>query len=865
MTAPGPGRGGGSVRYCAVGWPVDPTAASTIRSYLDAVAEVLDRTVGGPQHLGAETAGAPPTLVAFPEHTGLTAMFVGSRGEEARGQLAAGAGTMEVFTALAIGYGEVLGHVASRFPGVTSAGRLLHLACTDVVVRTLVEGFAELAARRGVWLTVGAALPGWRSVPVETLDADVAALLLGPDHADAATVHVPTGAEVRNRNLVISPDEGLVAVHDKVALVPLEADADEGLGLSAAGLSEVEVVDLPVGRIGTVISKDAWMPDVNDRLDQLGAEILLQPEAFDRWALVDRQPPSDRGDEDASPADGGLVDLWPPDKFQRGGWWMVQRHPSFRANVTPMLVGHLGALSFDGQPLIAVPAPGGRRHLGLLGQPADEGWAAVGPWGGSDEHPEALADPARRATFEAGARRRTSGDRPTQTGGASIVCAEVHLPPRPATNVSVHWMSAPRRSREVTQGLPEAGGPAGRDTVQLVPDLSAAGQEVWLAWIEADADGRQALTVASGDGERWTVITPPRAAWVAARRWRPRIVASDDRVLCLHLGVPRDSWDLLLIAASRAHLARNDAAGSVGWTDPVRVDDAHDHTGVLRERLHDAPVLTRVGGQLLAVWSDLRWPWVFPQVRAAWSDDDGTTWSPSFRVDGGPLHGQPDPLQPRSPHETLGQTCPAVTVTGEAVLVVWQERGSVGAPTLRLARLEGDRRSSHPFPRRAPEPPRTGDDGDDAGRVARPAIVAVGDTVWLVRERWLTSGGAMLEVACSGDGGRTWRPWEVVDASRPTGVTQRYATLVPVDREYAHLVFEDDRGGTSQVVAVTLGAEGAVTAPVRLDDTPSGAHARVPTAARAGDHLVVVWQDTRGATERLRSVRLPLDRRDASR
>lgn len=821
MTAPGPGRGGGSVRYCAVGWPVDPTAASTLQSYLDAVAEVLDRTVGDPQHLGAETAGAPPTLVAFPEHTGLTAMFVGSRGEEARGQLAAGAGTMEVFTALAIGYGEVLGHVASRFPGVTSAGRLLHLACTDVVVRTLVEGFAELAARRGVWLTVGAALPGWRSVPVETLDADVAALLLGPDHADAATVHVPTGAEVRNRNLVISPDEGLVAVHDKVALVPLEADADEGLGLSAAGLSEVEVVDLPVGRIGTVISKDAWMPDVNERLDQLGAEVLVQPEAYDRWARPDREPGT------------GRQDLWPPDKLQRGGWWMLRRHRSLAVNVTPVLRGGFADGPFDGQPLVATADPGPGPRPGLLGQPDDVGWAAVGGWPGPDlsDAPDVPGPVPARPTDPAAA-RRTAARRDVARPCDDLVVATVRLPDRPARAP----LPAP-----VAVSRPVAAGTTG---LQLVPDLVVDADAAWLAWVSVGGrcSGVQA--------QRWdaAVDAPPLAVATTdgpgsdptSRRWRPRLAPGPTGPVCLHLGFGLGSWDLLAAFVSGGH-------------PPVRVDDAELDPGVLRERGHDAPRLVRHGEDLVAVWSDLRWPLVLPQVRLARSGDGGRTWSATRRVDGGPDRGQQDPLAGRSPAETRGQTAPAAVVVPDGLLVVWQELGPEGTPAIHGVRLRAD----------VPLGPVLRLDGGQ-GPAYRPAVAAVGDTVWLVFEDAGAHGGLQLRV--SHDGGATFSPVRPLDPSHPPGGQQRAAVVVPPlvagmgrtgSRLAATVVFEDHRGGAPAVLAIDVDDGGALGPVRRIDDAPPGAMARAPAAARQDGLLLVAWQDTRDGPDRLRCTAVP--------
>lgn len=788
-----------TVRICAVGLAIDATRTSTVSHFLDTIAARLDDEVRRHPHA--------PTLVSYPEHTGLAAMLVGPRAEQARQRLREGGATLDVLMALAVGYGEVLGHEAERFPEARSAGQLLHLACADVVVRTLVDGFSGLAAERGLWLSVGAALPDWERAAADD---------------PFGRSYVASSPRVRNRNLLISPDDGLVTVHDKVYLVPTEADHEQGLGLHPASLAEVAVAELPVGRLGTVISKDAWMPDVNERLDQLGAQLLVQPEAFDRWGLVDR--------------DGEVADLWPPDKFQRSGWWMVQRHPSLRASVAPMLLGHLGELSFDGQPLIAVPSPAGRPGLGLLGQPADRGWAAVGPWAGVDGE---LADPDGRARFEAAARRRAPGSGDPSEGVVSeaTVWADVILPDRPPPTASV---ARPARLPASVEVAPQpAAGP-----VQLVPDLTSDGDAIWLTWIAAapeDARGpqTQAVHLARWRAHGW--IAPVRLSPgpetdaegpVADRRWRPRVAVHDDQPVVLHLGFPNDNWEMLC--------SRHDGAD-------VRVDDAHDRGGVLRERLHDAPVLRTVGDRLLAVWSDLRWPWVLPQLRAAWSDDGGLSWSGSVRVDGGSLDGQPDPLAPRSPDETSGQTAPTVALVSDEVLVAWQERDRDGCPVIRFG-----------GPGRIPSTLAVGEGGE---RVARPALLAMGSRVWLVWERWEATGGAALLARCSEDGGGSWSvPWSV-DPTRPTGVTQRNATLLASGAPDAPvlLVAEDDRHGTRGVVAATIGAQGADGRPIRLDDAPAGTDALAPTATVAGHHLVVAWQDTRDGADRLRTLRAALD------
>jgi hypothetical protein len=812
------------VRLVAVGLRLDPARVVDHAAFAASLASSLDAGLD-PADLAADV----PTLVAFPEHTGLLAMLVGARGEAARRALTSGGNTVDALTALAVAYGDQLGDCARRFPDVDSPGQLLHLALTDTVVEVLSATFASLARDRGVWISVGAALPDWERVTGAPVTA-----LRGPDATDGHAYRATTPA-VRNRDLIFGPDGVLVAVQDKAYLVPMERDRAGGLGLDAVAVDQVEVVDLPLGRLGSVISKDAWMVDVNDRLDQLGAQVLVQPEAFDRWEEVDR----------AVGEDGEVVaDLWPPDKLQRGGWWMVQRHPSPVANVTPVLLGALGDLRFDGQPLIAVPAPAGVPGLGLLGQPPDHGWAAVGRWWRDPRAPHRLADPSLRAEVGSLAPAPTALDRTTgvttgeplpprvEEDADVIVWADVFVPDQPSP--------APRLARPPDLPPSEEVAAAGTG---LVPDLAVVDGVPVLAVVAGDHAGQQEIVVVRRREDGWSEPVPVAPAPAGTpppfgRQWRPRLVAAGTGLVCLHLGFRAESWDLF----SSVHTDR-------GWSPPTRVDDAHRDRGVLRERGHDAPALVAAAdGALVAVWSDLRWPWVLPQVRVARSEDGGRSWSPSRRLDGGSLVGQPDPLAPRHPEETLGQTAPAIAVTAEGLVIAWQARAPGTAATTWWVTGSGDGSWSPPC--------RIEKGGSDVPARWRPALAAAGRTCWLVEEVVAPEGGSRLELRVSADAGQRWSAAVPLDPRRPPAVTQRRATLVATGTGGAVVVFEDDRTGRSGVHAVLVDDRGRVGALRRLDDAPG--HARAPAAVRWGATLLVAWQDTRGAHERVRALKVPL-------
>jgi hypothetical protein len=771
------------VRLAAVGLRFDGSRVATRAAFAASIRATLDQ-------LPPAGAGAT-TMVTFPEHTGLLAMLGGDAGASARAALARGADSLTALTALAGAYGDQLGHYARTFPTVDSPGRLLHLATTDTVVHLLVGTFAEVARERQLWLTVGAALPAWERVT----GASVAELMArASDHTDVATrafAYAATTSSVRNRNLVFAPDGELVAVQDKAYLVPMERDAAGGLGLDAVAVDDVAVAELPFARLASVISKDAWMVDVNDRLDQLGAQLLVQPEAFDRWDEVDQGP---------GPDGGPVTDLWPPDKFQRGGWWMVQRHPSFLANVAPVLLGALGELRFDGQPTVAVPAPAGAPGLGLHGQPPDEGWAAVGPW---------WRDP------------RAADD------GDVLAWADLELPERP--------QPSPAAAR-----LPGAGPstPVVDQGSLLAPHLMSDGRHCLLTAVAGGREGEQQVVVARSEGARWGDPVPVAPAPSATpspfdRQWRPQlVVAQDGAPVCVYLGFPDESWDVFAAVG-----------GDRGWGPPQRVDDADRLAGVLRERGHDTPVVIRDGADLVVVWSDLRWPWVLPQVRAARSTDDGRSWSASVRLDGGPTDAAGVPHGERSPAETLGQTATAAASTGEGLVVAWQERVRGLGPRTWIVRQDGGGWSA---PIRPP--------GDVEGPRWRPAIAGLGSSVWLVEEVASPDGGARLDLRYSRDAGRTWSEPVPLDPDRCAGSTQRRAVVVPVEADGAVVVFEDDRAGRARIHASCVEAGEPRGASWRIDDAPEEADARAPTAVRRGDQLVVAWQDTRGGHERVRSL-----------
>ena len=810
---PVPRPAGATVRLIATAYRQEPSRAASLATYRAS----LDRLFA--TDVAPLRAADHPTLVVLPEDLGLTAAVVGPRGEEARAQLEAGASPADALVALMAPWASAIEHYLARFPAVDSPGQLLLLALTDPLARAVVETARDLARRHDVYVVTSAAIAAHAPAGHDSATLEA----LREPTADDATVYEATGPEVRNRAYWFAPDGRLLAIHDKAYLVPLERDRAQGLGLGHAGLDEVAVVDLPFGAAGTVISKDAWMPDVADRLDQLGAALLAQPEAFDRWG---------------APGD----DLWAPDKLQRSGWLLAQTQPGLAGVAASMLTGNLGDAVFDGQPLVAVPGPGAAP--GLLGQAPAAGWAAVGPWDARPEAPAELCDPQRRGEFADHAARLAagSGDDAENAYAEGAVGADVVVPQGARRGAD------PDRAAPLLDGTPEPSvAVAPPDAAPLRPALAIVGERVWCAWVDL-AKGRQAVTVSSSpDGRTWSLperVAPPAPdAGQHGRQWAPTLAAAGASPLVAWLDFGAESWDLY------ASIATGDR-----WGPPLRVDDADTTPGTSRERGHRDPVAVSVDDAAVVAWADVRWPWINPCVRWARLEAGAPLAFPTGRLDGVPVGGaERNPLRPPSPQETRAQRHPSLAATPDGMVAVWQEPDeagvsavwcTAGADTLATTspvRLAGGAGSA----------PHMG-----AAEVVlgawRPRALGLGDDVWVVWEEDTAEGGRHLRARRSPDRGHTWMAPRPVDGSAPAAAVQRSAALVPAGGG-AGVVFTDDRDGRERIVAARLGRDGP---PERIDDAPADAEARAPAAVAALDGgVVVVWQDTREGPEHVRAGR----------
>jgi predicted amidohydrolase len=238
-----------------------------------------------------------PALVVFPEDIGLGLVFTNDFSSILDCTKIAQAGVI-----LAARYMLAVGRWKMR--GAISLNAALVKTLSDNhIERIYRETFSRLAKEFGVYLCAG-------SAPI------------APDLARAT---------VYNLSYLFAPDGSLILSQPKTHL--LEQEAKNGLGLTAARESELQVVSLPFCKLGIAVCYDAFFPSVIERLRNLGADVLVQP-SFNP-CVWSREQELD---------------------WKNGLWKAVQSAPGFRAGINPMMVGGLFDIQGEGVSSIVAPA-----------------------------------------------------------------------------------------------------------------------------------------------------------------------------------------------------------------------------------------------------------------------------------------------------------------------------------------------------------------------------------------------------------------------------------------------------------------------------------------------------------------------------
>jgi hypothetical protein len=671
------------VRIFAVGHKQQVADATTYQAFRDKMAAMMDAAFPGrstlvqagvddvASHLAPVDPSAPPNaLVVFPEDTGLLAAFIGTRGASARTQTNA---TLAIVNLL-VTYNPQIAYYQSKFAGQPLV-RYLVLALTDTFYRATYETFRDLAITHGVYLAVGANMAPARRVE-ESEDPSLVATLRDPDEPGRAYAYEAVAPFAPNTTFVFTP-QGDVLTPDgqggtlrapsetggtvggstsKAYLVPIEEPPPgnaAGLSLSFNPVRDQEVLDTPVGRLAIVISKDAWMVDVNDRFVAKGANVILQPEAFDSWAFTTTE--------------------WSPDVFREGGFNNLQKNPEWLVNVDPSLTGNLFEITFDGQTTIL-----GRKHKAdpgplssdnaWIGQNPDTAFLAVAPWIVPDP---GIANPsmtlaARRAALVAeGVLLRPGSGTPCPTPlsvGAcengyreSVMWADVDVPTGATTSV-------PDPTRALPPGFGaaiRASGPEDVPVAQHAPRIAARGRHVYVVWYE-DVGAGSAIRLAVSHDAGLT-FQPPIAVSDnlpgSVTELNPAIAVRGGRVFVVWQEFARLRDD----DAGRIMMARFSARPrKVGFD--VRVDDV-DGVGKWM------PTIAFAGSKPIVAWIDERDPGPegepLEHVYAARGLTGGVAFAPAVRIDAG------DPV-PLSTHVD-NKWGPAIAANKKQVLAAWAD------------------------------------------------------------------------------------------------------------------------------------------------------------------------------------------------
>ncbi|MFL5894257.1 MAG: hypothetical protein ACJ76Z_03975 [Thermoleophilaceae bacterium] len=593
-------------------------------------------------------------LILLPEDTGLWTAFTGRRGDAARssGSLPGAVGALLAdYSPQATYYSQKYPTAAGRAPQV----RLLALALTDTFGRVAVETFSEMAAKYHVWLEAGVDMAqSWQVVcsggahpprqPCDEENPGKVAALGDPDEPDRGYAYEATSPDASNMALVFDPSGHLVSKQVKTYLTPIELGEAEGQsaaldlvpGSITTGLSAVPT---PVGTLGFVTSKDAWMPDVVDRLEEEHVDVLVQPEFF-------------VGDLATT------TGMWAADTLKASGYNDLLRHPGFEAMALPSMVGNVFDFSADQQTQIAERPVKGGGGAWLIGQPPAPGLTGVTPW--------VVPDPLQRGEPFPQRRKRLGEAGKKLAPGSGAKCADP-AKPAPCENGHVEtvlWRDVAvgtppfRRFRGKRlhtsfshgRALDNGRGPERNATV------AAAGRFVVVAFERTERGlDRVELAISRDGGRRWSRPAEPDARRSGDQRWPAVAVDATGRVAVAWTAGSGPTPGVLF---AQARVGRSATAFSA----PRPIDlEAPIGAAQWKPALAYGP-----GGVLHAAFVDARATSLdagLPQAGIYYTAIGPDGQSPVVRIDQGP----PDALSSKLDNSWS----PALSVRGSDVFVTW--------------------------------------------------------------------------------------------------------------------------------------------------------------------------------------------------
>lgn len=446
------------------------TFAASFRRHLESVNDCLS--------------DSKPNLLLFPEDSGLVAWFIGRQGLLGRGS----GDSAGAFNALYAQVYKSADAYRRRFPGI-SAARALTLALSDRAWRAMDQTFGAIAKDSKSWVVTSANLPY-----AELTTGAEASVFRDPDAAGPA--YVATGPELFNSAIVYGPTGERAGRVDKVFLTDPE---EQTLDLTSAPLEHMRPVQLPFARLGIAISRDAFYAPFAQRLDDLGADLVVQPEAFSGWT------------QEEQPGD------WLPEVMLASGWSLNQKYTSVRHTAAPMLTGNLFELTFDGQAFITSKAAPGDTPRGFVATVPEPGFAAIGGWAFPEPDPLATLEARRTAIRELGKdllpRSRDPAEGRTND---SVIGADLHF----------DGAKAPA-ARDVGPTRSVAVAPSGAGHQRNPAIAYGVNGEVYVAWSDSRTGvWRIWIARSTDDGATWATAQPLELGTSA--QLRPTLAAGAD-------------------------------------------------------------------------------------------------------------------------------------------------------------------------------------------------------------------------------------------------------------------------------------------------------------------------------------------------
>lgn len=810
-----------TVRVFAVGPKFDLQWVDTRADYRDHLVGLVDASKRGADvqpEAGDVASNLLPgenNLVTLPEDLGLMAIFSGSRGERARG-----AGDVTTSIAYVLGaYASQTAYYGSKFPSLTQRGiptRLLALAATDTFARVAVETFAEIAATHKVWLEAGVNMAqDWQIVcnskatmpklpggePCAEENPVRVSQLQTTDEPDRPYAYEATTDRASNMALLFDPQGRLVSKQIKTYLTPIELPGQLDLlpGEVFTGLSAVET---PVGTLGFVTSKDAWMPDVTARLDQQRVDLLIQPEFFVGDTISTKGP-------------------WAPDNIKGSGYSDVLRHPSIEAMVLPELTGNLFDLSADNQQAIVTKPRGPEPSGFLLGQPAAAGFAVVGDWVAPDPaiEGETIAQRRERLGKIGEQLLPAEGNPPCPTPASRGVCRGGQVEDVIYADVEIARSPAVKRAKRRKLGRTPFGvnrplAPSSR--AQRNVSVAARGRQVVAAFEERTAAGDRIFVVRSSDGGRtWGKARPLGRG---AHRWWPAVSIGPD-------GDAWFAWSDDRTGRQRVYVAHGrDRQGSSIDASP----------GKVVQQLRPAIAATGRDAAFVAFVDD----------RARFGGDDlpqAGIWGVRIAAGRGQDAVRLDSTRaPADLAATLDNAwAPALAVRGQRLELTWTDfRDYEWNAYARGSKDAGASWGSEEIVNTTPDSDEALEDTPRAALLRGGPLVAFTD--WAKSAASAAKASPLYDIAVAVPGQAQYR----ADGSRGAHV-EAFAPAIAAAGRTAIVAWQDHRWGAADVYAARVTGKRAGR-PVRVDDSgPQGWNQWRPALAVARGVVVAAWEDER--------------------